>query len=118
MRQKNPFEDFVKAMQGFQTVATAISEVAYKAVRETDDFWRRYAEMSRVVERMRWERAHSLGDHLWRVRVEFEPRDFWVGVFVKRAEDTILGGTEITHVYVTLVPMFPLHFEIRRRQTS
>lgn len=42
------------------------------------------------------------------VRLKFEPRDIWVGIFWQR----IAPGLE---VYVCLLPMLPLRFVLSRR---
>ena len=38
----------------------------------------------------------------WRIRLKFEPRDIWVGLFWDRAYDGL-------HLYVCLLPMIVVH---------
>ena len=44
----------------------------------------------------------------WTARLEFEPRDVWVGVFWKRI---VAGGEDGLAFYVCILPMLPLVFE-------
>lgn len=44
-----------------------------------------------------------------RVRVAFEPRDLWVGVYWDRKVDGV-------HVYVCAVPCIVVHFKPRRKR--
>lgn len=40
----------------------------------------------------------------------FEPRDCWVGVFWdERVEKQYSAGERFRHVYITVIPCFPLH---------
>lgn len=38
----------------------------------------------------------------WHLRLQWEPRDCWIGLYWTRA-------TYSTHVYICLLPCFPLH---------
>lgn len=44
----------------------------------------------------------------WSVRVEWEPRDLWIGVFVKRERRPTVGPG--LHVYLCPLPTVVLHF--------
>jgi hypothetical protein len=57
--------------------------------------------------------------HVEKIKIKFEPRDLWIGVFwdIKdpRGRCKQMKGHlfwKITHFYVTIVPMFPLFVEI------
>jgi hypothetical protein len=43
----------------------------------------------------------------WSVSVEWEPRDLWIGVFLKRERDHFLAPA--LHVYVCPLPTLVLH---------
>lgn len=49
----------------------------------------------------------------WRIRVEFQPRDVWVGVYWVRKYEV---GWSKLHVYVCVVPMLPIHYTIWRSE--
>lgn len=38
----------------------------------------------------------------WRVRVEFEPRDLWIGVYFN-------FGLLSNHIYICILPLLPIH---------
>jgi hypothetical protein len=46
-----------------------------------------------------------------RVRLEFKPEDLWIGVFWRRGRDWYVPKL---HVWVCLIPCFPLHFTFDR----
>ena len=52
----------------------------------------------------RWLRLGGKRD--WRVRLEFKPADFWVGLFVKR--ERVLAAT-FYDAWLCILPMFPIH---------
>jgi len=52
----------------------------------------------------------------------FEPRDIWIGVYVKRPQNlsiiTASWYTFICEVYVCIVPMFPFKFQWTRKRVK
>ena len=53
------------------------------------------------------------GVKLWKserciVRLQWEPRDLWVGLFWRKSEIC-------WHIYICLIPLIPLHISILRR---
>ena len=53
-----------------------------------------------------WGRGPKIG-------LEFKPRDFWVGVYWEertRHNEVALRAHLTLHVWVCLLPMFPIHF--------
>lgn len=42
-----------------------------------------------------------------RTRVEFEPRDLWIGLYWRCTRE--LFGVRHLHIYICLIPMLPLH---------
>ena len=50
------------------------------------------------------------------MRIKFEPRDLWVGIFWDRAGriTTLDTDQQQYRVYICLVPMLPIIFTIRR----
>lgn len=44
--------------------------------------------------------------------IKFEPRDLWVGVYWDR-EQVPGPHYDITHVYICLIPCFPIHLTWR-----
>jgi hypothetical protein len=54
------------------------------------------------------------------VRLRFEPRDLWVGVFWRRTYSVRGAGpsgiTTTTEVFICLVPMLPLHITHTRER--
>jgi hypothetical protein len=55
-----------------------------------------------------------------RIRIKFEPRDLWVGAFIKtewRGHNSLFDLYTVT-VYVCLVPMLPLILGPFKWQTS
>lgn len=46
-----------------------------------------------------------------RVQLEFVPADCWIGIFWRRSKDWY---TPTLHVWVCLIPCFPLHFVFER----
>ncbi len=42
-----------------------------------------------------------------RARIEFKLADAWIGAFWKQSQNTL-------HIWVCIVPCFPLHVEIQR----
>ena len=53
--------------------------------------------------------------HRVKVRLQFEPRDLWMGVFWRVTTPFNQEEWYILHVYLTLVPMLPLHITNVRR---
>lgn len=50
------------------------------------------------------------------MKVKFEPRDLWIGVYWTRVRTTNLESDfENYRIYVCLVPCFPVIFEVRRK---
>ena len=48
-----------------------------------------------------------------KIRLQFEPRDLWVGVYWNKH---LFGWTDITvHVYVCILPCLPIHIWWHRR---
>jgi hypothetical protein len=45
----------------------------------------------------------------WSLSLEWEPRDLWIGVFLKREPKPRKGGPAL-HVYVCPLPTVVLHF--------
>lgn len=61
-----------------------------------------------MIKLVRWR-----GRRRWvAVNLQFEPRDLWIGAFWQR-KTAPLGAT-ITHVYVCVVPLLPLHVTVYR----
>lgn len=52
------------------------------------------------------------------VRIEFEPRDVWIGLFwcKKRVHVAGFKMREDLHLYLCLIPCFPIHIVIPRRE--
>ncbi len=50
------------------------------------------------------------------MRIKFEPRDLWVGLYWARSRTTTLN-TDVEHYnfYVCLVPCFPIIFTVNRK---
>lgn len=50
-----------------------------------------------------------------RIAIEFEPRDLWIGVYWKRRRVLVAGckTADDLHVWVCLVPCFPIHIAVR-----
>lgn len=44
----------------------------------------------------------------WALNIQWEPHDLWVGVFWRTTP------SEFLHLYVCLVPLFPIHLTIQR----
>ena len=42
-----------------------------------------------------------------RVRILFEPRDLWIGIYWRLTRE--FAGMRSLHIYICLVPMLPLH---------
>lgn len=53
--------------------------------------------------------------HLDDVRVLFEPRDVWIGVYWDRRWR---GGVPLLYVYICIVPVFPLRLIVRLSQEA
>lgn len=49
----------------------------------------------------------------WRVRVQFVPRDLWIGVYWKT--EVLMTGQLMDTFFVCLVPMVPIVIQRRRR---
>lgn len=47
-----------------------------------------------------------------KVKIYFEPRDLWIGVYWDRK------GSILTHVYVCLVPCLPIRFTWRHERKA
>jgi len=43
-----------------------------------------------------------------KVQIQFEPRDMWIGLFWRVTRD-VPAPASIVHLYVCLIPCFPLH---------
>lgn len=69
-----------------------------------------------LMEYMRWANAMIVDEWLYIIRFEYDPRELF-GVHYAEHADTILGGTPITDLYITIIPTLPLHVEFRRRVT-
>lgn len=50
---------------------------------------------------------------IYRPKILFEPRDLWIGVYwtVKDTGRAYYG--KFLHIYVTIIPMFPIHIIVR-----
>ena len=54
-----------------------------------------------------------------KVRLQWEPKDLWVGVFWRVSTPFGQEVWEMLHVYVTVVPMLPLHItHVRRKKKN
>ena len=45
----------------------------------------------------------------WGIRLEFKPRDLWVGVFPKKRVLIMSGPKFRTDVWICFLPMLPIH---------
>lgn len=47
-------------------------------------------------------------------RIEFEPRDLWIGLYHTRRRMLVAGSKQRDdlHLYICLVPVFPLHLVV------
>ena len=52
-----------------------------------------------------------------KIRLEFEPRDIWIGVYWTDTVHYPANGplTKTFDVYICILPCFPLHIETRSR---
>jgi hypothetical protein len=50
---------------------------------------------------------------IWRFKVKFVPRDFWIGVFFDKPKEQWdeASGDWVQRTFVVIVPMFPLVIE-------
>ena len=51
------------------------------------------------------------------MKIKFEPRDLWVGVYWDRAGrvTTLETDQQYYRIYVCVIPCFPIEFEVRRK---
>jgi len=45
----------------------------------------------------------------WRIRIQFEPRDIWIGVYWTKEQT---GRGRLLTLYICLVPMLPITLQI------
>lgn len=45
-------------------------------------------------------------------QVQFEPRDWWIGLFWRWIDR--VPGVQILHLYICLVPLLPVHLTVGR----
>lgn len=50
------------------------------------------------------------------MKIKFEPRDWWIGVYWDKngRVTTIDNDWDIYHVYVCIIPCFPIYFTFKR----
>jgi hypothetical protein len=66
-----------------------------------------------------------LNDETWRdVKVRFNKRDLWVGVYwevedgARRLSDTSWITERIAHIYICVLPTFPIHLRFGHTKTE
>lgn len=68
---------------------------------------------ARLIGRLRWQEVTR---GAWSAQILWEPRDLWIGAFVKRERHPALAPA--SHVYICAVPTIVFHFTFVGRRAK